>query len=214
MRNSRTRTLNRYWIPFAGPISWLQLLPLFFWYLTSSTKSLALTWAVLLFLVFVSSSPEFSPFTSCTWRDSTGRSEEILASCSLTLAAPSSCSCILVSFGFHYSIATILLSLWNLITIIMAIVFFVLAFNNIIVIVFHPAFSTKEIKLYDDPTMIYSSGDNVRLCLLAMTTRKSRTTWSRIPSSHRRFFWERPNYLPSSLFVWNESRSVRFAEIL
>ncbi|CBK23692.2 uncharacterized protein [Blastocystis hominis] len=61
---------------------------------------------------------------------------------------------------FVFFIATILLSLWNLITIIMAIVFFVLAFNNIIVIVFHPAFSTKEIKLYDDPTMIYSSGDN------------------------------------------------------
>ena len=183
MKNSKTRTFNRYWIPFAGPTSWLQRLLSLFWYLLSSAESLVLTWVVLLFLVFVPYSPEFSLSTSCIWRDSITRSEGILASCSRTLAVLPSCSCIFtILFHLHCSIATILLALWNLITIIMAIVFFVLAFNNIIVIVFHPAFSKKEIKLYDDPTMIYSSGDNVLACGLRMTARKSRTIWSRTPS--------------------------------
>ena len=77
----------------------------------------------------------------------------------------SCCLCVLVPLicHVHCSISTILFSLWNLFAIIMAIIFLVLAFNNIFVIVFHPAFSKKEIKLYDDPTMVYSSGDNVSL---------------------------------------------------
>lgn len=71
--------------------------------------------------------------------------------------------CVLVSFQLLYdpSIATILLSLWDFVTFILSMIFFALAVMNLGVIVFHPAFHRRELTIFDDPTVSYSSGDNV-----------------------------------------------------
>lgn len=107
-------------------------------------------------------------------------------SCSPMLDVPFSFSCNVWYSPVTRSLSTLLFSITSPIQKLIGIGVFCVSIINVFVIVVHPAFRRKELTLFDDPSVTYSSGESVCPFLRPFTSRSLRISWSTTPISLRR----------------------------
>ena len=122
-------------------------------------------------------------------------------SCSPILDAPFSFSCKVRYSLFTHSLSTLLFSITSPIQKLIGIGVFCVSIINVFVIVVHPAFRRKELTLFDDPSVTYSSGESVCPFLQSFTFRSLRISWSTTPILLRRSSLRRQRCLRLNVLV-------------